>query len=111
VPVVGEYQESLRSGISTALVRLRDYDLKTKDSLTQELAQAAEFLDQAAQLAMAAMLQVGSRAKCGVVYVSIICGRRHGSKAMRVCEQLAVVQCLPSSVLSGRDQSTARETH
>jgi hypothetical protein len=59
-PAVGEYQESLRSGISTALVRLRDYDLDTKDSLTQELAQAAEFLDQAARLAMAAMLQVGS---------------------------------------------------
>lgn len=56
--LAGEYQESLRVGISTALVRLRDYDLDTKEGLSQELQQAAEFLDQAARLAMAAMLQV-----------------------------------------------------
>jgi hypothetical protein len=54
----GEYQECLRAGISTALARLRDYDLDTREGLSQELAQAAEFLDQAARLAMAAMLQV-----------------------------------------------------
>lgn len=54
----GEYQECLRAGISTALARLRDYDLDTREGLSQELAQTAEFLDQAARLAMAAMLQV-----------------------------------------------------
>lgn len=54
----GEYQESLRAGISTALARLRDYDADTREGLSQELAQAAEFLDQAARLAMASMLQV-----------------------------------------------------
>jgi hypothetical protein len=32
--------------------------MDTKEQLSQELAQAAEFLDQAARLAMAAMLQV-----------------------------------------------------
>lgn len=46
-------------GINSALARLRDYDMETKEGLSQELAQAAEFLDQAARLAMAAMLQVG----------------------------------------------------
>jgi len=35
--------------------------MDTKEGLSQELAQAAEFLDQAARLAMAAMLQVRQR--------------------------------------------------
>lgn len=61
VPLAGEYQECLRAGITNALVRLRDYDMDTKEGLSQELAQAAEFLDQAARLAMAAMLQVRQR--------------------------------------------------
>lgn len=47
-------------GITSALARLRDYDMETREGLSQELAQAAEFLDQAARLAMAAMLQVGT---------------------------------------------------
>jgi hypothetical protein len=54
----GEYREHRRAGINTALSRLKDYDMDTKEQLSQELAQAAEFLDQAARLAMAAMLQV-----------------------------------------------------
>lgn len=58
----GEYQESLRAGISAALARLRDYDTDSREGLSQELAQAAEFLDQSARLAMAAMLQVQGRA-------------------------------------------------
>lgn len=63
----GEYQESLRAGISTALARLRDYDADTREGLSQELAQAAEFLDQAARLAMASMLQVQTYALTGGV--------------------------------------------
>lgn len=54
----GDYHNSLHAGIGAALARLKDYDVETREGLCQELNQAAEFLDQAARLAMAAMLQV-----------------------------------------------------
>lgn len=59
-----DYRESLSAGISTALTRLRDCDVDVREGFSQELAQAAEFLDQAAQLAMVAMLKVGCDARC-----------------------------------------------
>jgi hypothetical protein len=39
--------------------QVKEYDTDTRESLRQELTQAAELLDQAARMAMAAMLQVG----------------------------------------------------
>ena len=52
------YAARLSNGISLALARLKDYDSDSREGLRQELAQSAEFLDQAARLAMAATLQV-----------------------------------------------------
>ncbi len=54
-----DYQARLNAGIANALARVKDYDTDTRDGLRQELVQSAELLDQAARLAMAAMLQVG----------------------------------------------------
>lgn len=54
-----EYHSRLTNGINAALARVKDYDTDTRESLRQELMQSAELLDQAARLAMAAMLQVG----------------------------------------------------
>jgi hypothetical protein len=53
-----DYNARLGAGINSAVTRFKDYDTDTRESLRQELAQSAELLDQAARLAMAAMLQV-----------------------------------------------------
>jgi hypothetical protein len=53
-----DYNARLGAGINAAVTRFKDYDSDTRESLRQELVQSAEFLDQAARLAMAAMLQV-----------------------------------------------------
>jgi hypothetical protein len=54
----GEYQSRLANGIAAALSRLKDVDMEGKEGLRQELQQSADMLDQAARLAMAALLQV-----------------------------------------------------
>lgn len=56
---VSEYQTRLSAGINASLARTKDYDADMREGLRQELIQNAELLDQAARLAMAAMLQVG----------------------------------------------------
>lgn len=53
-----EYHVRLNAGINAALARIKDYETDMRESLKQELMQSAELLDQAARLAMAAMLQV-----------------------------------------------------
>jgi hypothetical protein len=58
VATPGEYQARLSAGVAAALGRLRDYEPEARDALRAELLQAAELLDQAARLAMSALLQV-----------------------------------------------------
>lgn len=62
-----EYHARLSAGISAALGRVKEYDTDTRDNLKQELQQSAELLDQAARLAMAAMLQVRLSAAPSVI--------------------------------------------
>ncbi|WIA40102.1 hypothetical protein OEZ86_013510 [Tetradesmus obliquus] len=52
-----DYNARLGAGVHSAVSRFKDYDSDTRESLRQELVQSAELLDQAARLAMAAMLQ------------------------------------------------------
>eukprot|EP00775_Hariotina_reticulata_P013221 gene13221-13351_t len=52
-----DYHTRLSIGMSTALAQVKEYDTDTRESLRQELTQAAELLDQASRMAMAAVLQ------------------------------------------------------
>lgn len=61
-----DYHNKLNAGINAALARIKDYDTDARESLKQEMTQSAELLDQAARLAMAAMLQVGLPLACSL---------------------------------------------
>lgn len=59
MPPGAEYAARLSSGMAAALGRLKDLEVEARDTLALELQQSADCLDQAARMAMAALLQVG----------------------------------------------------